>query len=56
MKWLKNRLKERSTWRGLSIMAGVLGVGVDPALIQEIGVGVGAAIAVTESVIPETAG
>lgn len=52
--WAKERLKERSTWRGLAILGGVVGVGIDPMLIEQIGMGVAASIAVTESVIPET--
>lgn len=53
MEWFKERLKERSTWRGLALLGGALGVAVDPALIETIGVIVAGSIATTETVIPE---
>jgi hypothetical protein len=42
------RLKEPSTWRGLSILLGVIGVYADPAAIQQVGVAVGATISAIE--------
>lgn len=50
MKWLTNRLKEKSTWRGLVIMAGAFGLALDPTQIETVGAGVAAAIGVVETV------
>ena len=47
--WLKERAKERSTWRGLAILAGVAGFAVDPAQVEMIGYGVAGAIGVIET-------
>lgn len=47
--WILARLKEPSTWRGLSILVGALGVSVSPERINDIGIGVMAAIGIIES-------
>ncbi|WP_261840907.1 hypothetical protein [Aliamphritea ceti] len=48
--WFKDRVKERSTWRGLAILAGLAGVAVDPVQIEMIGMGVAGALATVEAV------
>ena len=48
MKYLLDRAKEPSTWRGLSVLLGALGVYANPDAIQQIGVSVGAVISVIE--------
>lgn len=48
MQYALNRLKEPSTWRGLSLLLGALGIGVAPEAVNQIGVAVGAAIAAVE--------
>lgn len=48
--WLLDRLKEKSTWRGLVIIAGVFGFAVDPAQVEIVGSGVAAAIGLIETV------
>lgn len=53
MKWFKDRLKEKSTWRGLAILAGVCGVAVDPLQMEMIGSGVVGAIGLIETVAAE---
>lgn len=54
MQYLFARLREPSTWRGLSILLGALGVGVAPEAINQIGVAVGAVIASIEIIRAET--
>lgn len=44
MEILVTYLKMPSTWRGLSLLLGVAGVAVDPALVVEIGMAVGTII------------
>ena len=46
--FITDRLREPSTWRGIALMAGTLGVGLNPEAIQQVGVAVGAAIAAVE--------
>ena len=48
MQYVFDRLKEPSTWRGLSLLLGAFGVGVAPEAVNQIGVAVGAAIAAVE--------
>ncbi|WP_261840903.1 hypothetical protein [Aliamphritea ceti] len=48
--WLKDRAKERSTWRGLAILAGMAGVAVDPTQVEMIGYGVAGAIGAVETI------
>ncbi len=51
--WLKERLKEKSTWRGLAVLAGLLGYAVDPMQVEAVITGVGAAVALVETVSAE---
>jgi hypothetical protein len=37
MEWLKERIAEPSTWRGLSLLLGLAGVNVAPELVWQIG-------------------
>ena len=46
--FISDRLKEPSTWRGIALMAGTLGVGINPEAVQQIGVAVGAIFAAVE--------
>ena len=48
MNYFLSRVKEPSTWRGLAVMLGALGVGVNPEAVNQIGAAVGAAIAAVE--------
>jgi hypothetical protein len=50
MDWIKARLKERSTWRGLTILAGVCGVAISPVQAEMIATGAAAAIGLIETV------
>jgi len=45
--------KQPSTWRGLSIFLGAIGVGIAPALVLEIGTAVATIIGVVEMVRDE---
>lgn len=49
-KWLKERAQERSTWRGLALLAGMAGFAIDPAQAEVIGAGVMTAIGIVETV------
>lgn len=42
------RVREPSTWRGLSVLIGAMGVGIAPQAIIEIGTAVAATIAAIE--------
>lgn len=53
MKWLKDRMKERSTWRGLAVLGMVAGVNIDPTQVEAIVTGAGAIVAVTETLFAE---
>lgn len=55
LKWLANRLKERSTWLGITSLATAIGIGIDPDQIQAI-VGVGVAIGGLIAVFMKDAG
>lgn len=48
MKTLLSKLKEPSTFRGLAILAGVLGVSLEPSKWDAIGAAVAAIIGVIE--------
>lgn len=48
MDYVFQRAREPSTWRGLAMLLGAFGVGVNPEAINQIGVAVGAAIAAVE--------
>ncbi|NRB42685.1 MAG: hypothetical protein HRU20_30155 [Pseudomonadales bacterium] len=39
MDWIKERLKEKTTYRGLAMLLASVGVGIDPALVELIGAG-----------------
>lgn len=43
-KWLLDRAREPSTWKGLALLAGIMGVNVAPELLMQIGTVVGAVI------------
>lgn len=36
MNWIINRLKEPSSWRGLIVLAGILGYSMSPELQEQI--------------------
>jgi hypothetical protein len=48
MKYLFDRLREPSTWRGAALLVGALGLQVQPDAIAQIGTAVGAVISVIE--------
>jgi hypothetical protein len=48
MKYFLDRMKEPSTWRGLALMLGALGVGVSPEMVNSIGSAVIAALGAIE--------
>jgi hypothetical protein len=48
MNYFIDRLKEPSTWRGLALMLGALGVGVSPEMVNSIGSAVIAALGAIE--------
>jgi len=48
-----NKLKEPSTWRGFAILIGAVGVGLEPAAAEQIGVSLAAAIAAIEIIRKE---
>ncbi len=51
--WLKDRLQEPSTYRGISLLLGAAGVYVDPAALEVIVSGVLALVGVVETVRKE---
>lgn len=48
-----DRLKEPSTWRGLALLFGAAGIGMEPAAAEQISVSVAAAIAAIEIIRKE---
>lgn len=42
-------LRQSSTWRGLALILAAAGIAVDPALLEQIGVGVVGAIGLIET-------
>lgn len=46
--WLKDRLKEKSTYRGLTLILAAFGVAIDPATAEAIAVGAVAIAGVIE--------
>lgn len=42
-------LRQPSTWRGLALILAAAGIAVDPALLEQIGVGVVGAIGLIET-------
>lgn len=51
--WLASRAKEPTTWKGLTILIGILGFNLDPELLPQIGTAVAAVIGVIEVVRKE---
>lgn len=47
-RWLMDRVREPSTWKGLALLAGVMGLNVAPELLLQIGTVVGAVIGAIE--------
>lgn len=45
---MKKYLVQPSTWRGLAVLLGALGVGIAPELLEQIGVGVAGVLGVIE--------
>jgi PII-like signaling protein len=48
MDWILDRLKEASTWRGVTVLLGAIGIGVSPDLVAQIGLIVTAIIGAIE--------
>lgn len=48
MSFILNRLKQPSTYRGLAVLAGILGYGISPELADAIGITVASALAAIE--------
>lgn len=46
--WILDRLKEKSTWRGLASLVGLFGVIVAPDQLELIGAGIVAIIGIIE--------
>lgn len=53
MDWIIERMQEASTWKGVSLLLGVAGIAVDPALVVEIGMAVGTIIGAIDVVRKE---
>ena len=53
--WILDRLKEKSTWRGLASLVGLFGVIVAPDQLELIGAGIVAIIGIIEMGRKETA-
>jgi len=53
MGWLRKRLKEKSTYRGLAILASVAGVGISPDLLEVILMSAAGAMGLIEVVSQE---
>jgi len=52
-KWIKDRLKEKSTYHGLTLLSGTFGLLIDPALLEMIGTGVIGVMGLIETVSRE---
>lgn len=48
MQWILDRLKEPSTWKGLTGLLGVIGISLSPDLVAQIGLAVAAVISAIE--------
>jgi hypothetical protein len=48
LQYILSRAKEPSTWRGISILIGVLGIQANPEAINQIGMATGAVISAIE--------
>ncbi len=53
MGWLKKRLKEKSTYRGLAILLSVAGVGISPDMLEAVLLSLGGALGLIEVVTRE---
>lgn len=53
MSWIKERLKEKSTYHGLAMLAGSFGLLIDPALLEMVGAGVIGVMGLVETVAPQ---
>lgn len=50
---LKRYARQPSTWRGLGILLAMGGITIEPALLEQVGIGVAAAIGIGEVVMNE---
>lgn len=50
VQWIKDRLKERTTWYALATLAGILGYNVTPEYMGEIISGILTTVALVEGV------
>lgn len=48
MKYILDRAREPSTWRGLAVLLGALGIYANPDAIQQVGIAVGAVVSAVE--------
>ena len=48
MNWILRQLKQPSTWKGLFVVAGIVGYSIDPALQEQIIIAVTAILAAIE--------
>lgn len=53
MEYFVNRLKEPSTYQGITILLGVFGIILDPTAIQSIGLGVVSTIGLVKTFFPD---
>lgn len=53
MQKLKAYLRQPSTWRGLAILLAMTGITIEPGLLEQVGIGVAAAIGIGEVVMNE---
>lgn len=53
MYYFLERLKEPSTYQGITLLLGVFGVMIDPSSIQAIGLGVASAIGLVKTFLPD---
>lgn len=49
-KWVFDRLREKSTWQGLALLAGSLGVAIDPEQLEAIAPVAVAAVGIIQAV------
>lgn len=52
--WILARLREPSTWKGLSVFAGAMGIGLAPELLNQIGLIVVAVVGLVDMVRKES--
>ena len=53
LSWLAKRLVEPSTWKGLTVLVGILGWNLNPELLTQIGVVVASVIGLIEVIRKE---